>query len=269
MPHVRGYVDAEYLKVAAAVTERVKQRSYILMGIRPGHKVLDVGCGTGTDTVPLAGLVYDQGQVVGIDYDEEMIAEADRSAADAGASHYVKHVQADATALPFESNEFDSSRSERLFQHLPHPEQALSEMVRVTKPGGWIVVLDADWGSASIDSPHVDIERRLMRVLTEHCHNNGYSGRQLYRLFRQHDLGDIVVEAFALPILSYPLARQLGQLENAEREAASAGIISSEELAIWSASLRQADEEGVFFASVSIVIVAGRTSDGRSTGETD
>ena len=200
----------------------------------------------------------DQGQVVGVDYDEEMIAEADRSAADAGAKRCVKHVQADATALPFESNEFDSCRSERLLQHLLDPAQALSEMIRVTKPGGWIVVLDTDWGSASIDSPHVDIERRLVRVHVERCHNNGYSGRQIYRLCRQAGLGDISVEAFTLPILSYSLACQIGQLENAEREALSAGVVSENELDIWRAALEQADKEGVFFASASITMVGGR-----------
>lgn len=259
MSHPKGYVDAEYLKVAAAVTENIKKRSYSLMCIEPGHRVLDVGCGPGTDTIPLAGLVGDQGQVVGVDYDEEMIAEADRSAADAGAKRYVKHVQADATALPFESNEFDSCRSERLLQHLLDPAQALTEMVRVTKTGGWIVILDTDWGSASIDSPHVDIERRLMRVHVERCHNNGYSGRQLYRLCRQLNLEDISVEAFTLPILSYSLARQIGQLENAERKALSAGVISEDELTVWRAALDQAETEGVFFASASMTMVAGRT----------
>ncbi len=258
MSHPKGYVDAEYLKVAAAVTEKVKKRSYILMSIQPGHRVLDAGCGPGTDTIPLAGLVGDRGRVVGVDYDDDMIAEADRSAADAGVSRCVKHVQADATALPFESNEFDSCRSERLLQHLLDPAQALSEMVRVTRPGGWIVILDTDWGSASIDSPHVDVERRLMRVHAERCHNNGYSGRQLYRLCRQLGLGDISVEAFTLPTLSCSLAYQIGQLENAEREALSAGVISEDELAVWRAALEQADTEGVFFASASMTMVAGR-----------
>jgi ubiquinone/menaquinone biosynthesis C-methylase UbiE len=267
MSQPKGYVDTEYLQIAATVTEQIKRRSYTLMGIQSGDRVLDVGCGPGTDTLALAQLVGGSGQVVGVDYDEEMIVEADKAAAEANVGPNVKHAQADASALPFESGTFDSCRSERLFQHLRHPGEALSEMVRVTKPGGRIVVLDTDWGSGSIDSPHVDIERRVMRVHTECCLNNGYSGRQLYRLFRQQDMGDIVVEGFCLPILSYPLARQMGQFDEAEAEALSAGVVSSEELDVWRAALEQADADGAFFASASLVLVAGRMSGSRSEDE--
>jgi ubiquinone/menaquinone biosynthesis C-methylase UbiE len=267
MSQPKGYVDNEYLQIVATVTEHVKRRSYALMGIRPGDRVLDVGCGPGTDTLALARLVGGSGQVVGVDYDEAMITEADKAAGEADVGLCVKHRHADASALPFESGEFDSCRSERLFQHLCHPEQALSEMVRVTKPGGWIVVVDTDWGSLSIDSPHVDIERRVVRAHTERCLNNGYSGRQLYRLFRQRGLSDIAVEGFCLPALSHPMARQIAQLDEAEAEALSAGVVSSEELDIWRAGLEQADADGVFFSSGSLVLVAGHTLGSRSAGE--
>jgi hypothetical protein len=106
----------------------------------------------------------------------------------------------------------------------------------------------------------VDVERRLVRVGTERCLNNGYSGRQLYRLCRKEGLGDIVVEDFALPILSYPLAREIGRFAETEREALAAGIVSSEELDAWHASLERADADGVFFAHACMVIVAGRRS---------
>ena len=267
MSQPKGYVDTEYLQIVATVTEHVKRRSYALMGIQSGHRVLDVGCGPGTDTLALSRLVGGTGQVVGVDYDEAMIIEADKAAGEADVGVRVKHRRADASALPFESGEFDSCRSERLFQHLCHPEQALSEMVRVTKPGGWVVVVDTDWGSLSIDSPHVDIERRVVRVHTERCLNNGYSGRQLYRLFRQQGLGGIVVEGFCLPVLSYPLARQIAVLDEAEAEALSAGVVSSEELAIWRAALERADADGAFFSSGSVVVVAGHTPGSRSADE--
>ena len=53
------------------------------------------------------------GQVVGVDYDQAMIAEAGQRAEKAGISAWVRHDHADATSLPFESDSFDSSRSER------------------------------------------------------------------------------------------------------------------------------------------------------------
>jgi ubiquinone/menaquinone biosynthesis C-methylase UbiE len=266
MSRPKGYVDAEYLQVAATVTEHVKRRSYALMRIRPGDRVLDVGCGPGTDTLALARLVGDSGQVVGVDYDQAMIANADRAATDANIGLCVKHIHADAYALPFEPGEFDSCRSERLFEHLCHPEQALSEMVRVAKPGGSVVLVDSDWGSGSIDSPHPDIERRVMRILTQRL-NNPYSGRQLFRLFRQKGLSDLVVEGFCLAFLSHPLFRQLAQLDQAEADALSAGVVSSDELATWRSGLERAEADGAFFASCNLILVAGRTPGGRSADE--
>ena len=59
-----------------------------------------MGCGPGTDTIPLAHYVGVSGQIVGVDYDAEMIAEADQRALKAGVSAWVTHKRADAIALP-------------------------------------------------------------------------------------------------------------------------------------------------------------------------
>jgi ubiquinone/menaquinone biosynthesis C-methylase UbiE len=80
MSQPKGYVDPEFLRVTGNLLTHIKQRSYILMHIKPGHKVLDLGCGPGTDTISLAPLVGVNGQVIGADYDEAMIAEAEQRA---------------------------------------------------------------------------------------------------------------------------------------------------------------------------------------------
>ncbi|MHC4192432.1 MAG: methyltransferase domain-containing protein [Planctomycetota bacterium] len=258
MSQPKGYVDPVYLQVIGDFVKHVKERSYALMQIQPGRKVLDVGCGPGIDTISLAALVSSTGQVVGVDYDPAMIAEAEQRAEKAGVSAWVKYEQADVASLPFEPDYFDSSRSERLFQHLLNPEQALSEMTRVTKSGGWIVVLDTDWGTSSVDTLEMDIERRLARIRAERYLNNGYAGRQLYRLLKRQRLENITVELFPLFSTNYAFTRQGSLLNETEREALASGVITSEELQRWCTSLEKADAEGVFFGSVTQIMVAGR-----------
>jgi ubiquinone/menaquinone biosynthesis C-methylase UbiE len=258
MSQRKGYVDPEYLSVIGNQLNHVKQRSYALMQIKSGHKVLDLGCGPGTDTIPLAPLVGANGQVIGADYDESMIAEAEQRAEKAGVNTWVRHKCVDAMSLPFETNYFDSCRSERLFQHLPNPAQALSEMTRVTKSGGWVVVLDTDWGSLSTDTDETDIERRLARFLAESSLHNGYSGRKLFRLVKQQNLSDISLEVFPVAFPNYALARQATQAERIEQEALKAGVITSGELHRWQTGFEQADSENIYFSSVNIMMLAGR-----------
>lgn len=258
MSEPKGYADPEYLRAAANQINQIKQHSYTLMQIQPGHKVLDLGCGPGTDTIPLAPLVGEKGEVIGADYDEAMISVAEQHAGQAGVNQWVKHQRVEAASLPFANEYFDSCRSERLFQHLLDPAQALSEMARVTKPGGWLVVLDTDWGTWSTDSVDTDIERRLARFMAESYLHNGYSGRKLYRLFKQQNLADISFEVFSLATPNYALARQITQAEKCELEALKAGVISDEELHRWRAGLERASSEGSYFSSVNLVMFAGR-----------
>lgn len=258
MSKSNGYVDPEFLRVTGNLLDHIKQRSYELMQIQPGHRVLDLGCGPGTDTIPLAALVGANGRVIGADYDEAMITEALQRAEQAGVNAWVEHQCVDAMSLPFATDYFDSCRSERLFQHLHHPELALAEMIRVTKPGGWVIVVDTDWGSLSADSDDTDIERRLTRFLAESILHNGYSGRKLYRLFKQQNLADIAFEVFPVATPSYALARQGTQAEKIEQEALKAGVITSDELNRWQSGLEQADSEGVYFSSVNLMLFVGR-----------
>jgi SAM-dependent methyltransferase len=253
-----GYVDADYLQKVGEQLRPRKQRSYVLMRVEPGQTVLDVGCGTGIDTLELGALVGSSGQVVGVDYDADMVAKADQHAQEANVSAWVTHQKADVTQLPFEDNKFDSCRSERVFQHLREPEKALDEMVRVTKSGGWIVVFDADWGAMSINSFETDLERRLVRFRTEHLQHNGYSGRKLLGMFKRRGLADIVVEPGSTYFDDLSVARFIASFDEFEREAVAQGIITSEELARWQASLEKAAASGDFFMSLTGMMVAGR-----------
>ena len=253
-----GYVDPPYLEGTARHLRALKDDSYDWMQAQRGHRVLDLGCGPGTDTLALAERVGSDGMVVGIDHDPAMLKEAERRAREARLGTRIVHHLADATRLPLRSGSFDASRSERLFQHLPDPAAALGELLRVTRRDGWVVVLDTDWGTLSLHSPEIEIERRLARVHTDHLLHNGYAGRQIYHLFKRQGVADVRVAVYPVYALDLAQVRVLTVLDEVERKAIDLGVVTPAELRRWHASLQALEAEGGVFCTAMLIMVAGR-----------
>lgn len=255
MPKSDGYVSAEYLRRVARQAKHIKESSYMQMAITPGARVLDLGCGPGIDTVPMAALVGADGQVVGIDIDEDMLAQADQLAAERGVQTIVSHRSADLDALPFADGYFDALRAERLFQVLPATRDIapiLAEMYRVTRSGGRWVLIDTDWGSASVDFSDVELERRLLAFFAQRLRPRGFAGRELFNWARSAGMTDVSIELFPIvhaQLSDTPFGPWL------MREAQQAGVASSDELARWQAELTARSAANEFFASVTIVMV--------------
>ena len=115
--------------------------AYLLPHLKPGHRVLDFGCGPGTISVGLARTV-DPGKVHGIDMEESQIALA-RAAAEAGGHSNATFHVGDVTNLPFEDNFFDAAHCHAVLMHVPDTAAVLAEVKRVLKPGGIIAAREA------------------------------------------------------------------------------------------------------------------------------
>lgn len=257
MSYTKDHFAADYLALIASIIKAHKERTYQLMYIKPGDKVLDVGCGPGIDTLPMASLVGESGEVHGIDGSQEHIELAQAQAQEAGVDAWTKHRIADAAALPFPDNYFDAARSDRVFQHLSNPGKTLSEMIRVTKSGGRILVMDVDWSTLSIDTTETDVEHRLRKFMCDRCVKNGYMGRRLYGMFREYDLKEIWVELAPTYTTNYLVARHGAVYDEVEQGALKEGIITAEELQRWRQALEDADARGAFFGSTTQMIVVG------------
>ena len=108
--------------------------AYLLPYLRPGLRVLDMGCGPGTVSVGMAKAVQ-PGEMHGIDMEESQIELARSVAEEAGQSNAIFHV-GDVTDLPFEEGFFDVVHCLEVLNYVPDTYAALSEAKRVLKPGG-------------------------------------------------------------------------------------------------------------------------------------
>lgn len=118
---------------------RWKRQACQALGLKPGDSVLDVCTGTGDLAAMLSDIVGRQGHVTGIDFSSEMLQVARQRFLDRS---NVTWVQGDALALPFDDNRFDGAIISFGLRNVASVPQALAEMVRVVKPGGWVVNLD-------------------------------------------------------------------------------------------------------------------------------
>ena len=128
--------------------------------LEPEERVLDLGCGAGTDTLVAAQMVGPKGHVTGIDMTPEMLAKA-RSAAEEMGLANVELVEGEAEKLPFEDETFDVLISNGVIDLVPDKDAVFSEIFRVLKPGGRIQIADV-----SIQKPVSEEGRRNIDLWT-------------------------------------------------------------------------------------------------------
>ncbi|NOQ29189.1 MAG: methyltransferase domain-containing protein [Methanosarcinales archaeon] len=120
------------------------------MDLKPGQKVLDVCCGTGTLCAMIAKEIGSDGEVVGVDLSENMLKKAENKSED-----NIRFCYANAEEIPYADGYFDRASVTFGLHEMPHPVRmnVLREMRRVLKPGGKITVLDYAYPKRTLAMP--------------------------------------------------------------------------------------------------------------------
>lgn len=156
---------------ARAREELVKQAS-----IQPNHRVLDLGCGTGT-LVVLLKRKYPTAQIVGLDPDPKALHRANKKVRRAGVSVQLDEGFSD--ELPYDEGTFDRVLSSFMLHHLEEPERekTLREVLRVLKPGGSFHLLDFAGGEDGAQG-------RWGRLVNSHARLDDNSQQRILQLMR-------------------------------------------------------------------------------------
>jgi len=218
----------------------------------PGRSLLDVGCGTGDDVLALAARLLPGGTAVGLDHSTVMLAEARRRSAMSQLP--VEFHAGNACSLPFEDDRFDACRAERTLVHVVDPALAVTEMVRVTRPGGRVVLFEGEIATLDGTVGDPELATRINDCFNRRLLNSWVAGR-LARICDTAGLVDIEARPFPVTI---PFACYRPMVSGLLQQAVSSGDITSTDLASFFDAVALAEREGSPGARARGWLVSGR-----------
>ncbi len=246
----------DYLDSASALkqTQDYKHRTFLMLGLKPGYRVLDVGCGAGDDLISLAHIVGPKGHVSGVDNSRVMIETAKQRTAHL---EWVEVGAGDGESLPFPDQSFEACRADRVFIHLKNPEKAVDEMLRVLKPGGRILIADPEYDTLTLDADPAAVTRRVVRHLTDE-NRNPFAGRSIYRFFRRRNLASLEVWPSTAVFHDQDAAERILGFRQGVRDLAGRGDLAQDEAQAWLDDLQARQNAGEFLCTITGLATVGQ-----------
>ena len=240
------------LDTGRAVSGMVAVEGEILdrMELSDATRVLDVGCGLGTDAMAMARRLPAGGVVVGVDLSRTMIGEARRRTEEM--SSRLRFVVGSALRLPFAAESFDRCRAQTIMQHVPDARRVIAEIFRILRPGGRLVALEFDLGLTVLDHPDRATTRTILDTIADSA-LQGWIGRQLPRRLRE--AGFTAVEATPRVVFNqfeffvFTIRRPLAQL-------VKDGVLNGRQAVRWMRQLEELHHAGHFIGGSTAFLVS-------------
>jgi SAM-dependent methyltransferase len=232
----------------AIVEQRARTRA--ALGVRPGERGLDIGCGPGFLTCELAGEVGERGRVVGMDASADMVAAARERAQRESVGDRVRIARGDAAQLPFRAERFDFVTAVQVYLYVPDVAAAVAEAARVLRRGGRLAVVDTDWDSCVWLTSDRGRHRRIMEARMADF-VDGHLPPRLPGLLARAGLR--VERAEVVPVLErrYDPDAFSGGIVGVMTDTAVRQGVPVADAEAWAADLRSRTADGDYFFSVN------------------
>jgi ubiquinone/menaquinone biosynthesis C-methylase UbiE len=177
--------------------------------LKPGDKVLDLGCGPGLWVPMFAEKVAPDGKVVGADFDETLVEYAKNRPENKRYDDVVEFCVADSYKTPFPDNTFDLVFFGNCFAYVTDQQRVLAEQKRITKRDGRIVAKDFD-GAVLVFHPMDPVlsgqvlaaTARALKERPPQAYFDNYVGRKLNGTLRQENLLEVKTTTYAIQKVS-------------------------------------------------------------------
>ena len=173
------------------------------IGVQPGWKCADLGCGPVGILRPLSLRVGGSGHVLGLDLNPVFVQTA-RSYLSANQLNNVEVVQGDLYEKILEPHSFDLCHIRFVFTQHGCDEELLARIINLTRPGGMVVSQESDWAPWNCYPLHPAWEKLRNALITSFELNGGdiNAGRRTYKMFKDTGLEDIQIRMaiLALPV---------------------------------------------------------------------
>lgn len=263
--YVHGYSERE----AERLGDQASTLSELLHeGVRyaPGRRVLEVGCGTGAQTVLLARNSPDA-EIVAMDVSRDSLNAA-RARLEAAGLRNVAFGVADLFELPVDDRSFDDLFVCFVLEHLQDPLSALKHLERVVRPGGTLTVIEGDHGSwyCHPQTSHASRVVQCLIKIQERLGGDPCIGRRLYPLLTAGRFREVKVTPLTVyvddshPDLVQGFSRNtfIAMVEGVREQAISLGLIDAVEWKKGIADLYRATEGGGSFCYTFFRAVANK-----------
>jgi ubiquinone/menaquinone biosynthesis C-methylase UbiE len=240
---------AQALEVIYGTRDVLRRRRLVLdaLSAAPGERILDVGCGPGFFVAELLDQVGGEGFVAGVDPSTAMLALSARRVE--GAPN-VSLCEAPATALPFGDGAFDAAISVQVLEYVEDVPLALSELRRVIRPGGRVVLWDIDWETLSMHTADPARMARVLEAWDRHLMHRSLP-RTLPRLLREAGFTGVGLEGHSFTTAELtPDAYGASLLTLVEKYLAGVPDFPPGEAAAWLEEQRALGDDGAFYCAV-------------------
>jgi len=232
--------DAEARRLAylAEVFDPATNLVFDRIGVGPGWHCLDAGAGGGSVARRLTERVASDGHVLATDIDIRPL--------EASAGERLEVRAHDIVRDPLPEAAFDLVHARGLMQHLDRRDEALANIVRATKPGGWVIVEDADWvtfDAQPVPEPFLGLHQRMQAAYVETSGFDRHLGGRLVPWLRAAGLDAVEADghAFAMHGGQPSMEWYVLGIERAAPLLAEMGIVEADTIGAALAQVRDPD----------------------------